>query len=264
VLAAEVEALLDYRGGLEVYQRDVAWQLAVVAHYEHNLRRMTSMARQAGVPLILLNPACQLRDCPPFKAEHRLGMTELQQQTWNQSWDEARANYARQPGRAVQLLTTALAIDPLHAGLHYDLASCYDSLGQYASARAEYLQAKELDVCPLRILESMNEIVLEVGHDTNTPVVDLRSLFGRLSRHGIPGSDWFADHVHPTIPGYQRIADELAGELVRLGIVHPSPTWLERKEQRFSEQLDSLPTSYFVQGQQRLEALRLWANGRAK
>ena len=262
VMTAEVEALLDYRGGLELYHREEAWQRGVIAHYEFNLRRMTSIARQAGVPLILMNPACNLRDSPPFKAEHRAGLTEQERHQWDDLWAQARANYVSQPVEALRLLREALAIDDQHAGLHYDLAKCYDSLSQFSDARAEYLRAKELDVCPLRILEPLNDIVRQVGNDTQTPVVDVRTLFDRLSRDSIPGSDWFADHVHPTIPGYQRVADELADELVRLGRIHPQTEWLERKQQRYAEHLESLPALYFIRGQQRLKSLMLWAYGR--
>ncbi len=262
VMAAEVEALLDYRGGLELYHRDEAWQRGVIAHYEFNLRRMMSIAQQAGVPLILMNPACNLRDSPPFKAEHRAGLSERERQRWDDLWEQARANYSSAPIEALRLLREMLAIDNQHAGLHYDLAKCYDSLSLFSDARAEYLRAKELDVCPLRILEPLNDIVRQVGSDTQTPVVDVRSLFDRLSRDGIPGGDWFADHVHPTIPGYQRVADELADELVRLGQVHPQAEWLERKQQLYAEHLDSLPPLYFIRGQQRLKSLMLWAYGR--
>lgn len=261
-LPAEVEALLDYRGGLELYHRDEAWQRGVIAHYEFNLRRMTAIARQARVPLILMNPACNLRDSPPFKAEHRAGLNDSEKQRWDKLWDAAREHYGSQPSEAARLLREALVIDDQHAGLHYDLAKVLDSLSQFAEARAEYVQARELDVCPLRILELMNDLVRQVGLDTSTPVVDVRALFDRLSRNGIPGNDWFADHVHPTIPGYQRVADEIAEELVRRGIVHPQPEWLERKQQRFAEHLDSLPPNYFIEGQRRLRSLMLWANGR--
>lgn len=261
-MPAEVEALLDYRGGLELYQRDESWQRGVIAHYEFNLRRMTSIARQAGVPLILMNPACNLRDSPPFKAEHRAGLTESERQKWEALWAQARVYYADQPSEALRLLREALAIDDQHAGLRYDLAKVCDSLSQFDKARSEYVSAKELDVCPLRILDPMNDLVRQVGLDTGTPVVDVRALFDRLSRNGIPGNDWFADHVHPTVLGYQRVADEIADELVRQGLVHPQPKWLDQKQQRMSEHLNSLPPIYFLEGQRRLNSLMLWAEGR--
>lgn len=262
-LPAEVEALLDDRGGLEFYHRDEAWQRGVIAHFEFSLRRMTSIARQAGVPLILMNPACNLRDSPPFKAEHRVGLTAQERQRWDQLWDESREHYADQPGEALRLLRKALAMDDQHAGLRYDLAKVLDSLSQFTEARTEFLRARELDVCPLRILEPMNDIVRQVGIDTDTPVVDVRALFERLGRNGIPGDDWFADHVHPTIAGYQRVADEIAGELVRQRMVHPQVDWLDQKQQRYADHLNSLPPIYFIEGQRRLRSLKLWTHGRA-
>lgn len=261
-LSVEVEALLDYRGGLEHYHRDDAWRQGVITHFEFNLRRMAAIAKQARVPLILLNPACNLRDSPPFKVEHRAGLSVTDQQRWEALWKEAQQHYRAQPRQALSLLKEALTIDDQHAGLRYDLAKCLDSLGQFAEARAEYARAKELDVCPLRILEPMSDLIAEIGRDTQTPVVDLRALFDRLSRDGIPGSDWFVDHVHPTIPGYQRVGERLAQEMIQLGFVRAKPGWEAQAKSRCAEHLDSLPTYYFVQGQRRLEALMRWAHGR--
>ena len=262
VLANEVQALLDHQGGLEFYHHDANWQRGVIAHYEFNLRRMTAIARQAGVRLLLMNPACNLRDSPPFKVEHRESLTEQEQIVWDHLWSEARSLYAGQPSQAIKLIQQAFAIDDQHAGMHYDLAKYYDSLGRSSDARMEYLRAKELDVCPLRILQPMNDIVLQVGRETNTPVVDINALFQRISRNGIPGSDWFADHVHPTIPGYQRIADEIVNELVDLNIVCPVKEWELRKKQAYAAHFDALPNLYFLQAQERLQALMKWANGR--
>jgi lysophospholipase L1-like esterase len=262
-LPAEVEALLDYRGGLEFYRRDEAWHRGVIAHYEFNLRRMPAIAKQAGVPLILMNPACNLRDSPPFKAEHRAGLTDEELEQWNELWSQAREQYAARPGEAIRLLREALTIDDQHAGLHYDLAKVYDALSQFEPARAEYVWAKELDVCPLRILDSMSDIVMQVGQDTSTPVVDVRGLFDRLSRNGIPGADWFADHVHPTISGYQRIADEVADLLVQRQVVHPHADWAAERQRRYDAHLRSLPPIYFIEGERRLQSLMLWAYGRA-
>ncbi len=93
VLPEEVEALLDYRGGLENYVRDDAWRQGVVEHYRYNLNRMVEICRQAKVPLLLACPVSNLRDCPPFKSEHRAGLTAAQLQQWQTHWDAARRLY---------------------------------------------------------------------------------------------------------------------------------------------------------------------------
>jgi lysophospholipase L1-like esterase len=264
VLPEEVQALLDYRDGLERYHHDAQWQHDVVAHYAFNLRRMATLARQAEIPLILLNPACNLRDSPPFKAEHRPNLTHRERQQWTQLWSAARDQYATNPRKAVELLRNAIELDDRHAGLHYDLAKCLDVLRDFPAARFEYVRAKETDVCPLRILEPMRVIVRDVGRETETPVVDLGALFDGLSRDGIPGDGWFVDHVHPTIAGYQRVADALADEMVRGKFLQPAADWHALRTQRYSEHLDKLPAMYFVSAQRRLDSLQLWARGRAR
>ena len=128
----------------------------------------------------------------------------------------------------------------------------------------EYIAAKELDICPLRILESMNHLVLDVARETKTPAANVRQMFEELGRNGIPGGDWFVDHVHPSIRGYQAIGDLLAGELQRLGWVHPVPSWSETRDEAYARHLASLDTIYFAKGQQHLEALTIWAQGRVK
>jgi lysophospholipase L1-like esterase len=262
-LPDEVEALLDYRGGLEFYHRDDVWRDGVIAHFEHNLRRMVRIVRDASVPMILMNPVSNLRDSPPFKAEHRAGLTSAELARWESLWNEAREHYAGDRLRAVDLLRDAMAIDDQHAGLHYDLAKCYDAMGLLEQARPAYLRAKELDVCPLRMLEPMNQIILDVARETSTPLVNNRQLFEELSPGGIPGDKWLVDHVHPSIKGYQRLGDAVADELVRLRIVHPQANWIDEKNRLDAEHLASLDGAYFANGQKHLRGLMLWAQGRA-
>ncbi len=262
VLAAEVEALLDFRGGMEFYHRDAKWRNGVVAHYETNLRRMVQIAREAGVPLILMNPVCNLRDAPPFKSEHHHGLTPAELGRFEDLWSDARTHYGSDRARALALLQQAVAIDDQYAGLRYDLAKCFDAMGLVEDARREYVAAKELDVCPLRILDSMNQVVLDVARQHRIPVVDVRKLIEERSRHGIPGVEWLVDHVHPSIRGYQAIGDALADEMVRMGFVQAAPGWQELRDQKCAEHLASLSTVYFAKGQQHLEGLTRWAEGR--
>ena len=52
MLKTDVDALLDHRGGLEVYHRDDTWHDGVVAHFGTNLRRMIATAHDANVPAL--------------------------------------------------------------------------------------------------------------------------------------------------------------------------------------------------------------------
>ena len=223
---------------------------------------MVQMTRDAGVPLLLVNPVSNLRDCPPFKAQHRDGLSADQLRQWKSLVSRAAECQSTNTHQAVTLLGQAKAIDDQHAGLHYLLGKCYDALGMTDQAYESYLQAKELDVCPLRILEPMNEALLEVARQTDTPVLDVREMFEKLSDAGIPGSYLLLDHVHPSVVGHQLIADALAAELVRQGVVNPAPDWKKQKDRKYREHLQSLNDFYFAKGQERLEALRCWTLGK--
>ena len=155
--------MLDYKGGLAKYHRDEAWRRGVVNHFGYNLRRMVRKCRDAGVKLVLVHPVSNLRDCPPFKAQHRDGLTPAELERWEALCREAGPLLGTDPHRAVELLRRAREIDDQHAGLHFFLGRCLEATGRRGLAREAYLRAKELDVCPLRMLEPMHDAVFDVA-----------------------------------------------------------------------------------------------------
>ncbi|MGB2822125.1 MAG: SGNH/GDSL hydrolase family protein [Phycisphaerae bacterium] len=263
VLEADVDAILDYQGGLEKYHRDEQWRQGVIEHFRYNVRRMVQMAQDARVPMLLINPPCNLRDCPPFKSQHRDGLSAEQLRRWRALRREAAGQSRSDPARAVELLREALAIDDQHADLHYRLAKELDALRDTRRALEAYVRAKELDICPLRILEPMSEAIVRIAGQTNAAMVDVRKLIEQRSPYGIPGDAYLSDHVHPRIAGHRFIADALIDELARQGVVHPRPGWRQQQEKTAMKHLASLGGEYFAEGLRRLESLRGWAEGRA-
>ncbi len=260
LLPEEVDTILDYQGGLASYHRDESWRRDVIAHFGYNLGRMIGMARDRGVPVILVNPIANL-ETPPFKSEHRRGLSDVELQRFEDLWNEARGLYGRDLPLAVEFLKQARAIDDQHAGLLFSLGKCEQELARFSEARESLSRAKEEDVCPLRILEPMNQTILDVGRVTRTPVVDLVPLFESLSHGGILGYDWLVDHVHPSIQGHRRIAQALFDQMVDMGIVHPSGGWESERDRRQEAHLASLDSLYFLKGEQRLERLQMWTQG---
>ena len=65
-MPTEVNGLLD-QARLQDYHRDASWHQDVVQHYEFNLQRMIQLAARAHVPLLLVNPVSNLKDCPPIQ-----------------------------------------------------------------------------------------------------------------------------------------------------------------------------------------------------
>lgn len=267
ILPTEVDALLDYRGGLANYHHDATWRRGVIAHYRYNLRRIIDMAHNAGVDIILVNPVSNISDSPPFKSEHRRDLSPEELQRWQTLCDDARRHLRGEDHdlrKAAELFEQACRVDPLHAGSFYNLAKCYEAAGEFDKARDAYVQAKEVDACPLRILQPMNDAVVEIAEQTGTPLVDAERLFEARSTHNIVGGQWLVDHVHPSIEGHQLLADALAERLISLGTLHPRSGWESVKQTRYREHFDSLDAFYFVKGTERLKAVRGWAAGRAR
>lgn len=263
VLPADVEATLDYWGGLDHYHRDDQWRQGVVEHFRFNVQRMITMCRDAKTPIFVVNPVSNIRDIPPFKAEANTSLTEDQQVQVEELWGRARPFNVSDPQRAAELLRQALEIDDEHAGLHFHLATLYLALHRYDEARHHFLRAKDLDICPLRILEPMRAAIEQTCRQTQTPMIDLRPSFEAQSQFGIVGNELMADHVHPAIRTHQHIAFLLMRRMERAGYVTPTRGWLARRKAAYAANFAALPRTYFPRGQQRLEALRRWTQGRS-
>jgi tetratricopeptide (TPR) repeat protein len=262
VLPSEVDAILDHYGGLADYHRDDAWRNDATEHYRFNLMRMVQEAKAAAVPVILVNPVVNLRDCPPFKVEHKTGLSAQDLAEFDTLWEQAR-NCEDMSERA-RLLERALDIDERFAAAHFALGKCYDSAREYDKAKTAYVRAKEEDTCPLRMIESQYDALRDVARQTGTPLVDARGFSEANGRNGIPGDDWLLDHVHPSINGHQEIASLLLAEMVRMRLLEPLSNWEPSRDALYREHLEALEDAYFVHGRQRLEGLIRWTQGRAE
>src|SRR4051812_13497771 len=176
-LGPEVDARLDWKGGMAAYHRDDHWQANVMQHFDYNLRRMVRIARNARVPLLLVSPVSNLQFAP-FKSEHRSDIATAEQQEFDELMQQASDLYASDATGALALLERAAAIDDEYAQVHFERGTCLYELGRMSEARAAWIKAKELDVCPLRMLEPMKAIVHRLADESDTPLVDADALIG--------------------------------------------------------------------------------------
>lgn len=263
ILGPEVDARLDWKDGLADYHRDPQWQADVIAHFDFNLRRLVAIAQEAHVPLLLLTPVANL-EWEPFKSEHRAGITPAELARFGELRQQARDLVASDLPAAVETLQTALEIDDQYAAAQFELGMLLQELGRRNEGEQALRRAKELDVCPLRILPSMQKIMHQVAAETGTPEVDAEAVLVAHSRSGYPDRQWLVDHVHPTIAGHQLIADALAEKLSELKYVQLRAEWQTAKEASWREHLASLSPVYFERAQQRLKSEQGWARGQVK
>ena len=263
-LTSEVDALLDYQGGLENYHRDAEWRRGMIQHFEFNLRRIIDLANRAQVPIVLVDPPMNLRDCPPFKNQSTDGLAEHELAKVQQLVSRASQVVDGQPMRAIELLEQAVAIDPRHAGNHFQLATLYAQQTRYDDAKHHFQVALDEDVCPLRIIQPLSQVIQIVAANTNTPLVQARTEFEHLSDGAIPGNNLLCDHVHPSFLGHQVIAAEIAKQLCELQMVMPGQSWEAKRDELYKQHWDSLDPVYFERGKQRLQGLKIWTEGRCQ
>jgi lysophospholipase L1-like esterase len=262
VLPAEVQTRLDLEDGLNGYHRDDEWRRNTVEHFRFNLEKMVRMARRAGVPVILMNPASNLADCPPFKSEHGAGLPENVARRVDEIWQRARDLEPDDMQGKVLLLEQAVALDGRHAGLLYHLGRCFESLGRLDEAKRYFERAKEEDVCPLRIIEPMHESIRMVARDYSVPLIDVKALFEERCEGGIVGDEMLLDHVHPSIGGHQLIAMELFRVMAGMNMTADPPGWKAARDELWRQQISSLDSAYYARGEARLQRLLEWSRGR--
>ena len=233
VLPEEVETILENSIGPSDYTRDDAFKAQVVEHFRFNLLRMADIAQAAGARVVLVRPGSNLRSSTPFKSENRSDMSDAERVAWNGLWQSAnRASAAGNWKEAMALADSAIKIDDRHAGLHFLRGEILWHLERYEEAKAAYVRARDEDICPLRILTPMEEVVAAVAEEREIPLVDFRSLAEGRSAHGTPGDEFFLDHVHPTIEGNRLLALSILGTLEREGYVRAAESWGDAAQQR--------------------------------
>ena len=228
VLPTEVTALLDHSVGPDDYHRDDEKRDAILNDYKTSLLHMTNISERAKAKLIFVTPASNIGDFSPFKSEpsYNLSALEISQvETFKNALTTAldESDYVR----AETIAKEGLAIDDRDPELLYLHAQALHALERIDEARSAFTQSRDEDVCPLRALTPVREIVTDVARTKNTGFVDFVQIVNENSPDGIPGSELFLDHVHPTIDGNRLLALAIVQDMLQEGIVSQTATWNE-------------------------------------
>lgn len=231
-LPAEVDTILDHTVGPQAYHRDDALRRNVIEHFRLNLTRMVDIAHSAGAKVMLVTPAVNLRNCAPFKSEHRAGISAAQLAEWQKSVRSA----------SIPALQEAVRIDRQNADGHYRLAQALWESQKFDEARRAFWGALEQDICPLRALPEMMYAMRDLARERNIALVDFVSLLESKSAHAIPGEDWFLDHVHPTIEGHRVLALAIIDKMAAQGWLRISPAWNAAAQEQIKAAVESTLT----------------------
>ncbi|MFG0333135.1 MAG: tetratricopeptide repeat protein, partial [Maioricimonas sp. JB049] len=224
--ADEVNTILESTVGLDAYERDDRLRDRVVKDFRANLAQIVDVARDSGAQVIVVTPACQLRDCRPFKSAHRADITAEEVAAFETAMQSAGAALeAGDVEAALSQVTSALEIDDRHALAHDLHGQVLWQLERPEEAKKAFIRARDEDICPLRAISAIGEAVEDVAFKRDVPLVDLTALTASLAERGVPGADLFLDHVHPTIEVHRDLALALMVRLKEMELYRPGPDW---------------------------------------
>jgi tetratricopeptide (TPR) repeat protein len=262
ILAPEVQTILDQSAGLDLYQRDTLFSRGVFEHFRYNVARMKRLCRQAGVPVVFLEPVDNIKDFSPFKSQGLTNLDAAGRERMMQAVIEGgRFLGEGQSSQAVERFKEAVAIDSLYADCFFYLGRACLEAGDTAAAAEYLLQAREQDVCPLRAQEPIHKILRQESAGKNAPdLLVLPNLFRELSPGGIIGKEMLLDHIHPQPAGHMQIALWLLKWMNEEGLIQGDIfPGADEIDNIYREGMDSLPPAYFSKGIVNLAKVLFWA-----
>lgn len=193
----------------------------VYQNFHDNLDDILKAARQAGVPVLLSTVAANLRDCAPFASLHSEGLSAAQLEEWNRHFESGKAFEERkQYTEALNAYGKAAAIDPAYAELQFRIGRCHGLSGDLKMARHAMEAARDADALAVRADTTLNGIIRKLAAlhgSSSVTLVDVVKQLAEASPGGIPGREFFYEHVHFTPRGNYELArifaDELVGQL---------------------------------------------------
>src|SRR5664280_581037 len=212
-------------GGMQMFMDsrigyDDPARLRAYSNFKGNLEDILRVSRRARVPVILSTMAVNLKDCPPFASVHERTLTETQESAWNKAYQrgvalETGGSYRQ----ALAAYEDADKVDARLADLHFRMARCEFALTNYDEARRDFELARDEDALDFRADNRINSVITQAASGQNgqkVRLVDSAHDLARSCASGIPGLDFFYDHVHFNFTGSYLIASNFAEQVKSL------------------------------------------------
>jgi tetratricopeptide (TPR) repeat protein len=203
----------------------------VYRNFRSNLERVCRYGLDAGAGVAVATVAVNLRDCPPLGSLHRPDLTAPQRAQWDEVYHKAVVlESGGDIASAIAAYEQAEALDDHYAELHFRLGRCRLRAGVRDAAAVQFALARDWDALQFRTDSRLNGIIREVAGALAGPTptaapggaeacsadkpVRLVEIDGALAASdqcpdGIPGREFFYEHVHLRFPGDYEVAKAL-------------------------------------------------------
>lgn len=197
--------------------------------YRENLSDLVALCSSHRIPLLLGSQISNLRDLHPFISEHQQQLSTAQRETFGHSVQAGISHW--EDGAFIDALgsfAAAMHIDSMHAGIHYRMARCLDTLGRKHEALQAYTRARDLDQLRFRMSSDFNAAMRKAGSHEGAAYVDIERRFKEDSPDSLIGSTLLFEHVHPNSRGYFLIAKEYVRMMRELTLLASREEWSQR------------------------------------
>jgi tetratricopeptide (TPR) repeat protein len=212
-------------GGMEMFlnqqvSADDARMRAVYDHFARNLSDIIETGRHHGSGIVVSTVAVNLKDCAPFASAHRKGLTDTDRQKWEAFYrNGVAAQAANRMEEAAGFFQDAAQVDDHFAELCFRQGCCALALGKTAEAQKQFAVARDEDTLRFRCDSRLNDLIRQTAAhygDRQVVLADAEQTFAQHSADGLPGDNWFYEHVHLTFDGNYLLARALAPEVETL------------------------------------------------
>jgi tetratricopeptide (TPR) repeat protein len=202
-------------GGMQMFVNsridyDDPARLRAYANFKNNLEDILCIAHRIHVPVVLSTVAVNLEDCAPFASVHPNTLTTNQLFAWNEVYNEGITNEtARSYAAALASYRRAAEIDPQFAELQFRMGNCNLELTNWIQAHTDFTLARDCDALDFRADTRINSAVQDAAArhaKDGVYLVDAAQIIAQNTPDGIPGLNFFYEHVHLNFAGNYLLA----------------------------------------------------------
>jgi tetratricopeptide (TPR) repeat protein len=203
---------------------------AVYDNFGQNLKDIVAAGRSSGAKIVLSTVAVNLQDCAPFASLHRPDLSASRLDEWQRLFDAgAKAQAGGDFRQAAANYDQAEQIDDRFAELRFRRGQCALALKDAGAAQKEFAAARDLDALRFRSDSRLNDLARREANAEGL-LADGERALAEASPDGIPGAEFFYDHVHFTFPGNYVLARAIS-EKVELALKLPgNASWPDPAE----------------------------------
>lgn len=193
---------------------------AVYAHFQKNLADIIRVGQRSGAGIVVSTVAVNLKDCAPFASSRRQNLPASEQKNLTQLGElGTKAREAGKLQEAVEDFRNAEQIDDSVAEIHFQKAECELALGNIPEAQKDFSAARDLDTLRFRCDSRLNDLIRQAvsnREDRRVLLADADRVFAEQSPDGLPGDNFFYEHVHLNFDGNYLLAKTIAEQVQKL------------------------------------------------